>query len=81
MSTAIETTEAPLTNTSGEVRTVQLRLVVRELKGTCGVEDRQVSRCELISDDVPYGNYLLDYFYMQPAHRNVRVVSGRLLAG
>lgn len=47
--------------------------------GTDGIEDATVSKVELISE-APDGEYALEYYYLKPVYRRVRVKDGRLVA-
>ena len=68
-----------MTGTGGDVYSVSLRATIAELHGSMGIEDQEIARIELI-DQIPDGNYILEYFYLKPFHGQVRVVNGSLLS-
>lgn len=79
MTTRIEQVEGTLTTSGGDVCPVILNLTVAELRRGAGIESEAVARVELASR-VPDGTYMLDYFYMEPIHRQVRVQNGVFVA-
>jgi hypothetical protein len=68
--------EGKLTSTAGDIRTVQLNVFTRELPSG---EDEAVVNTVLISDDIPDGDYVLEYDCFGFHHDKVRVKFGRLV--
>jgi hypothetical protein len=66
--------EGKLTSTAGDIRTVQLNVTTRELPS--GEAEAVVNT--VLVDDIPDGDYILEYHCFGFPHDKVRVKFGRL---
>jgi hypothetical protein len=79
MGTTFKSAKGMLTSTSGDIHAVDLHVTIQSLAGADGIESETVSKIELLSRDVPDGDYVLEYFYLKPTHRYVQVKHGELI--
>jgi hypothetical protein len=60
---------------------VRLRLTVRTLWEGSVPDDVAVADCDLVSGNVPDGEYFREYFYRKQHRQLVRVQAGKLVKG
>ena len=65
----------------GDSIPVHLRLTVRTLWEGSVPDDVAVADCDLVSDNVPDGEYFHEYFYLKQHRQLVRVQAGKLAKG
>jgi hypothetical protein len=75
----VEQIEGSLSTEAGDKFPILLTLTIVELHGTAGVESEEPASVRLASQ-VADGVYTLDYFYMKPIHRPVRVKYGAFVS-
>jgi hypothetical protein len=74
---SIHRIEGKLTSTAGDIRTVTLEVTTRQLPGS-GDEARVMTR--LLSENVPDGDYVIEYSCLGFERSKVRVKDGIFLA-
>jgi hypothetical protein len=76
--TTFKSVTGTLSSASGDICAVNLHLTVQSF-AVNGIESETVSKIELLSRDVPDGDYVLEYFYLKSIRCDVQVKHGELI--